>query len=235
MSNFKIKKAPQEEGSKSLEGSSGRNIKKNIKSRAWTWVVYEEQIEKVREWLEGSPEIAWAMSPKHSDDLNPDGTPKKPHWHLCVHFPGPTTYNVAKGMSDEMSLPIPQDCRNTRGMVRYFLHLDHPDKAKYTKSEITAGGGFDVEEYLKLSQSEKDREERLFMSKLLDICTELDLQVYNEVADYVLTELPEMYQHFRRNHFVIKEYLYARHRYGAPGYRRFSRPAEEPEEQQPPF
>lgn len=226
----KTKKAPQEEGSKSLEGSLRLNIQKNTKSRAWTWIVYEEQIEHVREWLERSPDIAWAMSPKHADDRNPDGTAKKPHWHLCVHFPGPTTYNVAKGLSDEMGLPIPQVCRNTRVMIRYFLHLDNPEKAQYTKSDITAGGGFDFEEYLKLSQSEQELEMRNFLAKLVNRCIEKDILYFHEVFDLVMSEYPEDFQYFRKNTYLVKEYLFSVRNFGGA-----NRTTEEPEEQQPPF
>lgn len=228
MSRIKIKKAPQEEGSKSFAGSSRSNIGKNTKSRAWTWIVYEEQIEQVREWLERSPDIAWALSPKHTDDRNPDGTEKKPHWHLCVHFSsGTTTYNVVKGISDEMGLPVPQVCRNTRGMVRYFLHLDNPEKAQYTKSDITAGGGFDVEEYLKLSQSEEEFEMRNFLAKLVNRCVEKGILYFHEVFDLVMSEYPEDFQYFRKNTYLVKEYLYS--------VRNFGEIVRTTEEQQPPF
>lgn len=197
-----------------LTAQNNTSIEHNIqktkqKSRSWTWVVYEEQIEAVRQWLEGSPEIAWAMSPKHSDDLNPDGTLKKPHWHLCVSFMGPTTWNVAKGISDGMGLPIPQVCRNTRGMIRYFLHLDNPEKAQYLKTDITVGGGFNVDDYLKLTQSEKDAEELQFIQELEATIHEKGLFEFHQLVQYVLTEKPEMWQHFRKNQYVLKQYVYS--------------------------
>ena len=37
-----------------------------------------------------------AISPLHDKDMNPDNTPKKPHYHVILTYSGPTSYNVVK-------------------------------------------------------------------------------------------------------------------------------------------
>lgn len=190
---------------KSLAGSSVTNI--NKKARSWTWVVYQDQYINVLAWLERNPDIAWSMSPKHEKDVNPTGEPKKPHWHLLLNWSGPITYKTACDISEELGLPRPQICRNTRGMVRYFLHLDNPEKAQYDRSLITCGGGFEVDDYLALSKTEQEQEEVLFVTKIINKITELDLQEFYELANFVLSEMPEHYQYFKKNSYVLKNYL----------------------------
>lgn len=191
-------------------GSSVRFGKSNIqkKSRTWTWVVYEDEKDQVDNWLGDNPDIAWAMSPKHENDINPDGEKKKPHWHLLVSFNGPTTWNIAQAISQELGLPIPQICRNTRGMIRYFLHLDNPEKAQYDRTLITSGGGFDYESFLALSQSEKELEERNFIRSLLARVQELNITSFADVVDLVMCEYEEHYKYLRSSSYLIKQYLW---------------------------
>lgn len=193
-------------------GSQNNEVSTNIqkKSRTWTWVVYEDEKDQVDSWLGDNPDIAWAMSPKHENDVNPDGEKKKPHWHLLVSFNGPTTLNVAQAISKELGLPNPQICRNTRGMVRYFLHLDNPEKAKYDRTLITSGGGFDFESYLALSQSEKELEERAFIRSLLARIQELGITDFGDVVDLVMCEYEEHYKYLRSSSYLLKQYVYSK-------------------------
>lgn len=209
MSSYDKKSAAVPLGSKadakSLDGSSKANI--NKKARSWTWVVYDSQKEQVDSWLEQHPDVSWAMSPKHDRDIQPTGEPKKPHWHLLLSFSGPTTWNVAQSISQELGLPIPQICRNTRGMIRYFLHLDDGDKAQYDRSLITSGGGFSVDEYLALSKSEQEQEEIFFVSKILNVIEENEIIEFHQLLNFVISEMPEYYQYFKKNSYVLKNYL----------------------------
>lgn len=193
-------------------GSKNNEVATNIqkKSRTWTWVVYEEEKDQVDGWLADNPDIAWAMSPKHENDVNPDGEKKKPHWHLLVSFSGPTTWNVAQAISEELGLPIPQICRNTRGMVRYFLHLDNPEKAQYDRTLITSGGGFDYESFLALSPSEKELEERTFIRSLLARIQELGITDFGDVVDLVMCEYEEHYKYLRSSSYLLKQYVYSK-------------------------
>ena len=45
-------------------------------------------------------------------------------------------------------------CSNPKGMVRYFTHMDNPEKYQYNKSEIQVIGQYDIEPFFK-STTEK--------------------------------------------------------------------------------
>lgn len=138
------------------------NIAKSTKQReqrflSWTAVVYpgESLPEDWQNTLNGLM-VRWAASPVHDKDINPDGTTKKPHRHLLLAFRTVKTYEQAKEITDRLGGTIPQPCRDTRGLVRYFLHLDNPEKAPYERKDIVAGGGFDLEDALKPTGSEEE-------------------------------------------------------------------------------
>ena len=69
-----------------------------------------------------------AISPLHDKDMNPDNTPKKPHYHVILTYSGPTSYNVVKALTDGFNQPIPQALEQVRGYYRYLTHKDNQRK-----------------------------------------------------------------------------------------------------------
>ena len=86
-------------------------------------------------------------SPLHEKDINPDGTLKKPHWHIIISNQGKISYNQAKEIADMLNGASPQFVQNMVGMVRYLAHIDNPEKAQYDPKKII-GHGIDVDKYL---------------------------------------------------------------------------------------
>lgn len=122
--------------------------KKDDRARVWTMIVYPESAPK--DWKEkiNGKHIAWACI-LHDKDVNPDGTKKKPHYHVVLVFEGKKSYSQIKAIADELNSPIPQKVESLRGMMRYLIHMDNPEKYQYTKDQIESYGGLDYEDYLK--------------------------------------------------------------------------------------
>lgn len=143
------------------------------RTRNWTFLVYPSKayLDGIGSEYDGSDgygsapdgwrelldeqHIAWVESPLHDKDVNPDGLKKKPHWHVLLLFPGNKSYTQIKEITDALNTTIPQKAENAKGLVRYMAHLDHPDKAQYSRSEIIGHGGVDVAEYLKPTNSNR--------------------------------------------------------------------------------
>ena len=129
---------------------STENEKKSITTkdgryRYWTIVVYPDSVpENWRELLNG---WQWIESPLHDKDINPDGSLKKPHWHIVIYRDGKISFAQAKSVSDSLNDTSPQYVQNITGMVRYLVHMDNPEKAQYKKSEIK-GHGIDITKFL---------------------------------------------------------------------------------------
>lgn len=108
------------------------------------------------DWMErlDALQIKWACSPLHHLDVDDNGRPKKPHWHIVICYSGKKSFEQVKDDIAELKGPIPQVCRDVRSSVRYLIHRDHPHKYQYNRTDIKSFGGFDVDDFFKFSTSE---------------------------------------------------------------------------------
>ena len=65
----------------------------NKKGRAWAFIIYPDSMPSNYEEIITNIGLPLAMSPLHDSDINPDGSPKKPHYHCIVYYENTTTYN----------------------------------------------------------------------------------------------------------------------------------------------
>lgn len=152
---------------------------KDGRYRNWTIIAYPESAPA--DWREKLNGLQWVESPLHDHDINPDGTPKKPHWHIMIQNQGKISYQQAKVIADLIFGASPEYVKNVVGMVRYFAHLDNPEKYQYDPSGII-GHGIDVSQYL---QTEADIERM--------VC---DIEDY--IDDNRITEYAELCRACRR-------------------------------------
>ena len=126
---------------------------KDGRARAWTMIVYPESAPQ--NWKEqlDDEHITWACI-LHNKDANPDGTRKKAHYHVLLLFEGKKSYEQIKELSDSLHAPAPQRVNSVRGMVRYMIHMDNPEKYQYDRAAIECHGGIDIEQYFQMSMSE---------------------------------------------------------------------------------
>ncbi|WP_369669602.1 replication protein, partial [Enterococcus faecium] len=104
---------------------------KETRSRSWVFVVYPESAPKDWRAILDKQGITWVESPLHNKDVNPDGEVKKEHWHVLLMFQTLKSYGQMQEISHELRSPNPQKCMTIRGMVRYFAHIDNPEKYQY--------------------------------------------------------------------------------------------------------
>ena len=123
---------------------------KNVKKRNWAFVLYPESAPVDWRDLLQKTGLQCAVSPLHDRDLNPDGEPKKAHFHIIICYSGPTSFNVVKALTDSLCCPIPQALEQVRGYYRYFTHKDNPEKFQYQESEISTINGFSIMDFVEL-------------------------------------------------------------------------------------
>lgn len=159
--------------------SEKKSSGKETRTRTWTFVIYPESApENWRELLDDE-HIEWAESPLHDKDVNANGEIKKAHKHILLMFGGVKSYEQVKELTDKCNAPIPQRCHNARAMVRYMAHLDNPEKAQYSISDIIPHGGLDVAEMLRPSSSER----YTLIGEMIDYITEHNV---TEMEDLIL-------------------------------------------------
>ena len=83
-------------------------MNKNTKGRNWAFVAYPESMpENWFELLQGTG-LPIAVSPLHDKDVNPDGSIKKPHYHMICYYENTTTFkNVKENVCDLINGTIP--------------------------------------------------------------------------------------------------------------------------------
>lgn len=177
---------------------------KDEKNRNWTFIHYEEHgVEILINYLNGTG-LPYAISPLHDRDYNPDGTLKKPHYHVIVMFPGPTTYNKVNGLCQDLNASIPKRILSVVGIYRYFTHQDNPEKAQYDDFNIIQGNGFDIKDIKGMTTSE------LLASKkqIIDIILSNNILEYSSLVDYLLfNELIDLFGVVSNNTIFFNTYL----------------------------
>lgn len=127
------------------------------KGRIWASVGYPESLPT--DWKDKLIEtgLQIAISPLHDKDINPTGEVKKPHYHIIFNYEGPTTHNHVKELCDSLNMTIPIKLESLRGMYRYHLHLDNPEKYQYDDRDRILLNGFDPKSVDALTATEIDK------------------------------------------------------------------------------
>ncbi len=129
-----------------------------MKGRSWAFVMYPESMPL--NWFELLEQtgLPFAISPLHDKDINPTGEEKKPHYHVICQYGNPTTQkNVKDNVCSLVNATIPIKLESIKGMYRYHLHLDNPEKYQYDDRDRIFINGFDVSSVNALTQTEVDK------------------------------------------------------------------------------
>lgn len=185
--------------------------------RVWTFIGYPgDSLPDDYARILDNQNLCWAESPIHDADKNGDDTEKKKHIHFILTFQGKKSFEQVQAYIEPLNTPIPKPVANVRGLVRYFIHLDNPEKAQYKESDIKCHGGFDLSDYLQYSQTVYRNE----LKKIQQFCIDNDIHEFYQLADIVMemddncwyelvTSKYTMYisQYLKSKHFAIKEQL----------------------------
>ena len=186
--------------------------KKDVKKRNWWFVLYPESAPP--DWRDRlrATGLPIAISPLHDKDVYDDGEqagqPKKPHHHVILAYPGPTTYSVVcKLVQGELGQPIPQPLEAIRGGYRYLSHADNPEKYQYDAKDIETLNGFNILDYVDMTAAEA-----VAMNKeLVSLIMELGFADYCDFIEYLLFNGTDVQYEYAISHtLVFTAYLKSR-------------------------
>lgn len=149
---------------------------KNKRTRNWAFLVYPESV--VPEWRNILDDLhtPWFESPLHDKDLNPTGEQKKPHIHVILCFENHKSYQQILEITSSINATYPQTCENVRGYVRYFCHIDNPEKFQYRMEDIISHGGADLHEYFKPNSSIRYK----YIREMIDFINDYNIIEFND-------------------------------------------------------
>lgn len=157
-------------------------ITQNTKKRNWATVCYPESVPE--NWLEILKQsgVQAAVSPLHDRDLEADEkTPKKPHWHVLMVYPGPKSLASMKAFCATFGGVQPVALEAVRGYYRYLTHKDNPEKAQYSEEGITLLNGFSILDWVELTRSEVLKVKK----DLVALIRQRDIVEYSALLNYL--------------------------------------------------
>lgn len=155
------------------------------RARYWTFIAYPDSAPT--NWLQvlKDEQISFVASPIHDRDINEDGSVKKPHYHVLILFDNNKTAKQAEEIAKMIGGTIPISVKDKNNLVRYFSHVDRPEKAQYSSTDIVSYGKVAtdlVDEAYALSATERAE----IMVELYQWIEDNDIRYYSDVQNYAL-------------------------------------------------
>lgn len=178
------------------KGSDGR-------SRAWATVVYPESAPE--NWLDILQDLKCPcmVSPLHCDDVNPDGEKKKSHYHVLFLFDSVKSREQMLEIFPTFGGVGCEKCVSARGYARYLCHLDNPEKAQYSPSDVLCFMGADYTEVVCSSSDRLD-----LVRQMTRFIRDNHIHYFNRFFDYCAENNESWYIALNKDcGWIIKEYI----------------------------
>lgn len=156
--------------------------KRDTRTRNWTFFVYPESAPENWRDVLNEMHIPWIESPLHDKDVDSNGELKKAHWHILILFASKKSYEQVREITLRLKAPNPQKVMDLKGMVRYFAHMDDPNKFQYSKSEIIGHAGADPLIYLSANSGERYQ----LIKEMISFVKENDIDEIQDLIDYAM-------------------------------------------------
>jgi len=202
--------------SEKLKAARARADSKRVgRTRNFATVVYPDSAPA--DWKEKLDQlhVAAFISPLHDKDVNPNGELKKAHYHVLVMFEGPKDYDTqVKPIFDEIGAVGREIVNSARGYARYLCHLDNPEKATYSPSEVLCMGGADYYGIVTLPTDDLK-----VITEIKRFCRENEIYSLAEIIDIAESLHPEWYSTIVMSRcYVIDKYIKSLEWERASGY-----------------
>ena len=144
------------------------------------------------------------VSPLHDSDVQADGSPKKPHYHVMLIFDGPVAVDrAAKLLQDIGCIDYTQSIHSVTSYARYLCHLDDHDKHPYNTQDVKAYGGADYEV---ICQRSLDKDTAV--AAMEDYIDTHHVYSFRRFAQYCRANQPTWHRHLTTDcGWYIKEYI----------------------------
>lgn len=142
------------------------------------------------------------ISPIHDKDIDKEGNPKKPHYHVALIFESLKSPQQAQEIFEKIggvgTIPI----HSLGAYSRYLCHLDNSEKAQYSKEDIREISGADYKECCR-QNGEKEKEEEANLIELTQIILDKKIIYFHEVADLIIKEHSDLFSVLKTNSYYI--------------------------------
>ena len=164
--------------------------KKDLRFRNATFLVYADSAPE--NWIDllRAEHVPFVVSPYHDRDMDESAdsetgelvrVPKKAHWHVAVCCDGNKPFSYFQQLSDLCSGKLVKKIENLRSMLRYFCHLDNPEKFQYPWHEMMEFGGVKIEDMMEFHGKELDHA----INRIEELIEEQHIRTYKELCYFL--------------------------------------------------
>lgn len=140
------------------------------------------------------------ISPLHDKDIDKEGNPKKPHYHVILIFESLKSPKQVKEIIDIFGGVGTIPLHSLGAYSRYLCHIDNPEKAQYNKEDVKEIGGAN---YKECCRKNEDKENEANLIELTQIILEKRITYFHEVADLIIKEHNELFSVLKQNSYYI--------------------------------
>lgn len=191
-----------------VNSKNEKTTNRNKRGRAFTGIAYPENI-SLQELIEvlRAECSKFVISPLHDADFNADDTQKKPHYHLFFYFEGKKSLAQIDEILKKCKGTIAKIVNNRMGLLRYFCHLDNPEKTQYPISEVFSHNI----DYEKEIQTKEDYEKRI-RAEIHTMIVNEDICEYSDLLDKLFADdiFLEHYDYACKHTLLYRAYLQSR-------------------------
>lgn len=184
--------------------------KKDTRARSWSFILYPESAPENWKELLQKEMIPFAVSPLHDEDINEGtGEVKKAHYHVYLYFEGKKSFQQVQTITEGLKATIPQAVASPKGLIRYFVHRDNPEKHQYNVNDIYVFGDIDVVSPFQTASSRYDA-----IRQMKNYIKENHIIEFSDLFDYASDNNEEWFRYLCDNcAYIIQEYIKSlRHR-----------------------
>lgn len=176
------------------------------KGRYWASLIYPESCPANWRELMKLSGLRLLVSPLHDHDVSDEkpGEFKKPHRHVIGMWPNTTTRENAGRFFEQFGGPKTiLRLQKPGGMARYLIHMDDPDKARYSPEDVLAFNGAD---WAKIALSDSTDSQAMSVVKVIE---EQQPNGYYELLKLCEEEHPELVDFTTRQTVFCREVIWS--------------------------
>ncbi len=183
--------------------------KNGARTRNWAFIMYPDSAPTNWKEILTNYHVNIIVSPLHDKDINPTtNEPKKPHWHVVLNFDSVKTIKQVEEIANSVKGTKPIKVESINGAIRYFTHIDNPEKAQYKREDITNIGSFDIDEPFKRSIDKYN-----YISEMIDYIEMNDVMEFFQFMLYCKSNNDDWFKALCDSSYVIREYIKSRRNY----------------------
>ena len=181
-------------------------LRENIRSHNFEVLIYEDTTDynfnEVLSIVSSCESYAYI---KHDNDTNDDGSLKKTHYHIILHF---SNCRTLKTISNFLGVPSNyiDSISSLKGAIRYLVHRDHDTKYQYSIDNIFYSENFTDKISYAFYNQKNERDILLSMKNYIDSCSILTMsEFFSWCVDNNFEKV------YKKYYYIFKDLLLSKH------------------------